>query len=198
MLQRTLFFGKLNNNKNFIRSIMDIPQSKKVKVSTEKMTMNLALQMCQAVVNESKERSWGPVAVSVVDASGFCICSMFMDNTAIAMSSFALAKATTAVTMKMSSRKFRDTYNTPEKSLQMMSMIASMQGKICNFPGSILLTSADDVVVGSIGVSGARSDQDEWLALNAVRASGFEGKYEPVSNPMDVEVAKSKYKTFVV
>jgi uncharacterized protein GlcG (DUF336 family) len=107
-----------------------------------------------------------------------------MDDTQPAMRSFAAAKATTAVTMKMSSRKFRDTYNTPEKSLQMMSMIASMQGSICNFPGSILMTIGDSVI-GSVGVSGARSDQDEWLALNAIRASGFDGSCEPSTNPLD-------------
>jgi len=101
------------------------------------------------------------------------------------MSTYALAKANTAVTLKISSRKFKDTYQTPEKSFQMMSMIASMQGKICNFPGSVLMTSEDNVVVGAIGVSGARSDQDEWLALNAVRSSGFDGTWEPNTNPLD-------------
>lgn len=159
--------------------------AKKAKTTMKKMSLDLALNMAQSVVNQAKAKGWGPVAVAVIDPSGFCICSMFMDNTQPAMSTYALAKANTAVKLKMSSRKFKDSYQTPEKSFQMMSMIASMDGKICNFPGSVLLTAEDDVVFGAIGVSGARSDQDEWLALNAVRSSGFEGTFEPNANPLD-------------
>jgi len=160
--------------------------NKKSKMSMMKINLEFATRLCSAVVSTCNEKGFNPVAVCVVNSHGNVICSMIMDDTPLAMQQFALAKATTAVTMKMSSRKFRDTYNTPEKSAQMMSMIMSMDGKICNFPGSILLLSdPENKVVGSIGVSGARSDQDEWLALNAVRVCGFDGAFEPSTNPLD-------------
>jgi uncharacterized protein GlcG (DUF336 family) len=45
-------------------------------MAAKRMTLDLATKICNAVVLKSQEKGWGPVAVIVVDAAGFNICSM--------------------------------------------------------------------------------------------------------------------------
>jgi uncharacterized protein GlcG (DUF336 family) len=133
----------------------------------------------------SKAKEWAPVSVVVIDASDNVLCSMRMDGCPpVAYPKYAHAKATTAVSLGISSRKFRDKYiGGPEKVAQGLSMIATMQGKICCFPGSVLLSTTSDGIVGAVGVSGASSDQDEFMALSAVRE--FDFITDPTSSPLD-------------
>ena len=65
----------------------------------------------------------------------------------------------------------------------MLDMIACMDGKIANFPGGVLITcarSGTKKVLGAVGVSGATGDQDEHLALQAIKETFAE------SNELDL------------
>ena len=151
---------------------------------TTKLTLEIAARICHSVVAMSKAQKWAPVSVVVIDSSDNILCSMLMDGCPpVAYPKYAHAKATTAVSLGISSRKFRDKYiGGPEKVAQGLSMIAALQGKICCFPGSVLLSTSDGIV-GAVGVSGASSDQDEFMALSAVRE--FDFITEPASSPLD-------------
>lgn len=152
-----------------------------------RVNLDLATRICFGVVNKCKEMGWAPVSVVVVDSCNHAIASMRMDNCSpVAYPKFAIAKANTAVSLGMSSRKFRDKYaSDPNKLAQMQSMISIMDGKLAGFPGSVLMLSPSGSIAGAVGVSGASSDQDEYLALHAVKDSGFEGITEPASSPLD-------------
>lgn len=107
-----------------------------------------------------------------------------------AFPNYSMAKAFTAVSMGMSSRMFRDKYTPPgapavqaDKLGQMLGMIDITGGKLAPFPGGVLLMSAEDrTVVGSIGVSGAASDEDEYCAIMGARAAGVELITEPAEH----------------
>ena len=54
----------------------------------------------------------------------------------------------------------------------MMNMVAIMDGGMANFPGGVLIKCKEsNSVLGSVGVSGATGDQDEFLALYAAKES---------------------------
>ena len=57
----------------------------------------------------------------------------------------------------------------------MTSMVNITGGKMAPFPGGILLKAADGTTIGSVGVSGASGDEDEYCALRgAIESSaGF-------------------------
>jgi len=146
----------------------------------------VATKICDSVVNQALAKGWGPVCVHVVDAAAQPIAMQRMDGVALAYSSYSSAKANTCVLLGMNPRVFRDKYASgdPAKMLQATSMIASMKGTICAFPGGVLLRSQDEKIVAAVGVSGASSDQDEWLALSAARLH-WEGPTSPSSSPLD-------------
>ena len=153
-----------------------------------KLSLETAARVCSNVVSLCKAKGFPPICVVVCDPNGVTICSMLMDRCPpVAYPRYALAKAITAVSFGVSSRRFRDKYiSSPDKIVQLQSMISSMEGKICAFPGSVLLSYADGEIAGAVGVSGASSDQDEYLALEAVRNADCEGiTTEPSSSPLD-------------
>ena len=52
----------------------------------------------------------------------------------------------------------------------MLSMINITGGQMAAFPGGVLLRSVDDgEVIGSVGVSGAAGDEDEYCAIVGVQ-----------------------------
>lgn len=146
----------------------------------------VATKICDSVVNQALAKGWGPVAVHVVDSAAQPIAMQRMDGVALAYASFSAAKANTCVLLGMNPRAFRDKYagGDPAKMLQATSMISSMHGSVCTFPGGVLLRSQDEKIVAAVGVSGASSDQDEWLALSAARLH-WEGSTSPASSPLD-------------
>ena len=153
-----------------------------------KLSLETAARVCANVVSLCKAKGFAPICVVVCDANGVELCRMKMDGCPpIAYPRYALAKATTAVSFGMSSRRFRDKYiSSPDKIVQLQSMISSLEGKICAFPGSVLLSYENGDIAGAVGVSGASSDQDEYLALQAVRnADCKEMTTEPSSSPLD-------------
>ena len=95
--------------------------------------------------------------------------------TSIAFPKFAEAKASTAMNLGLSSRGFRDKYSdgSVEKgAAQMMNTVTVMDGGMANFLGGVLIKCKESkIVLGSVGVSGATGDQDEFLALNAAKES---------------------------
>lgn len=155
-----------------------------------KLSLDLARDICSSIVAKCKDKGFAPVACVVMDASANVICSMKMDGCApVAYPKFALAKATTCVSLGVSSRRFRDKYPAVDamKVAQLANMASCMDGRIAAFPGGVLLLPAggSNEIVGAVGVSGASSDQDEWLALTAVRDCGYEGVTDPATSPLD-------------
>ena len=157
-------------------------------MSFRKIYLKEAVEVCNSIVSKCNEKGWNPIACVVVDANSNVIASMKMDNCPpIAFPKFALAKAVTSVTLGISSRKFRDKYNSSqEKISQMLGMISIMEGQIANFPGSVLISSPiDGSILGSVGVSGASSDQDEYLALQAVKSIFHDCSFEPSNSTLE-------------
>mmetsp|Transcript_23234 Transcript_23234/g.33275 ORF Transcript_23234/g.33275 Transcript_23234/m.33275 type:complete len:171 (-) Transcript_23234:121-633(-) len=137
--------------------------------------LDVANRMCDAAISACIRNSFVPVTIVICDASAIPIVTKRMDGCApVGIPQFAMAKAYTCIAMKMSSRMFRDKYtetNEPAKYMQMASMVNITHGQMAPFPGGVLLKLANGSVVGAIGVSGATSDQDEFLALQAAQVA---------------------------
>ena len=67
----------------------------------------------------------------------------------------------------------------PSKFCQMVSMVDITGGRMAPFPGGVLLKSASGAVVGSVSVSGASGDEDEYCAIRGV----LESKYSILTIP---------------
>ena len=65
-----------------------------------------------------------------------------------------------------------------------MNQILTVQGEAIAFPGGIVLKcSESNEIIGSIGVSGAAGNEDEYIGLRAVQLSSLSG--EVITEPKD-------------
>ena len=139
------------------------------------MNLELADILANGVIETAKRNGFAPIVVTVLDINANSIVQKRMDGPVhAAFPEFSLAKAFTCVSMKTSSREFRDKYTAdgdPTKMAQLTSMMSIAD--MAAFPGGVLVKNELGDVVGAIGVSGAAGDEDEYCALRSVWDSGL-------------------------
>lgn len=143
------------------------------------------VEIFEGIINVQKSRGIKPVAISIMDPSGLEVASLRLDGCPPAsFPSFARAKAKTAIALGCSSREFKARYE-ETKPWQMMFM-AQSEG-LAPFPGGIVVKSADGAILGSVGVSGASSDEDEMLAISGARSASSLGEIltEPAKHKLE-------------
>ena len=119
------------------------------------------LQVCL-----DKARSMGlNVSIVVVDGSGTLVCSARMDRAPLLTPDIALGKAYAAVAFRRSGREMAELW--PPGSPVPTAMTIRTGGRLVAAQGSLPLREGDDVV-GAIGVSGAKSTEDEEIAQAGV------------------------------
>lgn len=139
-----------------------LPATTKIDFLT---TISLNLQAADAICNGaiaavSKLAAHNPVCVTVLDSHGGILVQKRMDDCPDgAHTKISLAKARTCIHLRTSSRQAEQfSFNT-------------LLGEFCPIAGGVLiLDRSSGATVGAIGVSGATADEDEYLALQGVRA----------------------------
>ena len=101
----------------------------------------------------------------------------------------AFAKAQTCVALKASSRAYGANHvgssevpAVPALFSKALNMVNISGGQLAAFPGGVLVRSKNcGSIVGSVGVSGALGDEDEYCALSAIKdcSIGDELQTEP-------------------
>ena len=63
--------------------------------------------------------------------------------------------------------------------LQSIAALATVaDGKFVPVPGGVLVMTEDGTVIGAVGVSGDTSEKDEYCAITAIIAAGFQSEPE--------------------
>lgn len=144
--------------------------------SLPQLSLDHADAIANNVITCCKRNGFAPVTIYVLDAWGSTLVSKRMDGCSpVGIPDFAKAKAYSCVINKYPSRAFRDRYTADEASAkfgQMLGMVSISQGKMAPFPGGILLKLGEDVI-GSVGVSGAAGDEDEYCAIRGTIESNL-------------------------
>lgn len=109
------------------------------------------------------------LSVAVLDAGGHVLRVSRMDGCNFLSPDIARGKAYGAVAWKMPSADLGQRFTTPGAASGMVGISGQ---RIVPVQGALPIWS-DGRCVGSIGVSGARSDQDEEAARTAIKAAGF-------------------------
>lgn len=124
------------------------------------------LQLLQVCVD--KMRSMGlRCSIAIVDASGIQVAAARQEGANLLSPDIAFGKAYAAAIFRRSGRELGEAWGPghPVGS----AMVARTGGRFVAAQGSLVLRDGDEVV-GAIGVSGARSDQDEEIAQAGVDA----------------------------
>eukprot|EP01035_Chromulina_nebulosa_P017656 gene17656-23243_t len=135
------------------------------------ISLELADKISAAAISACLSSSFPPITVVVVDCDANPVVSKRMDGCpSVGIPQFALAKASSCITLKVSTREIRDKYTAGldlSKIIVPLAMNTISSSHITPFPGGVLLKH-DGVIIGAIGVSGASSDEDEYCALKGV------------------------------
>jgi uncharacterized protein GlcG (DUF336 family) len=149
-------------------------------LTTKSLSLAIADEIASLAVEACTQQGFNPVSICVMDPSGAEIVTKRMDNCpSIAYPKISHAKANTCVATKSSSRAYGNKYLKgkdgvssvgPDVFARVINQINTLQGDMAAFQGGVLIRekSTGDIV-GSVGVSGAAGDEDEFCALYGVK-----------------------------
>ena len=129
----------------------------------EAISLDHARKIIAAAEVEAKKNNW-PVAIAVVDGSGFLVAFQRLDNTQLGSVEVALEKAKTSALFRRPTKAFED--------------VLAMGGgnlKVLKLPGGLPIEGGLPIViggkiVGAIGVSGVKSTEDGQIATAGLEA----------------------------
>ena len=127
--------------------------------TTKYITLEDAKKAIAAAEAEARKNNWN-VAIAILDAGGHLIMFERMDDTQIGSVNIAMGKARTAVNFKRPTKAMEDIVAGGRMAFLAVEGITPVQGG--------LPVVVDGKVIGSVGVSGVQSSQDEQIAQAAV------------------------------
>lgn len=144
---------------------------------SDRFTLADARQVARAAEEEALRHDW-PMVIAVVDSGGYLVLQQRLDGAQLGSHEVARQKAETAVRFRRPTRVFEDALTQGGLHLRLLGMT-----NLVPLDGGIPLIR-DGAVVGAIGVSGMRSDQDAQVAqagADALPATAAQS--EPESEP---------------
>lgn len=131
-----------------------------------------ALRIIDAAFTHAAAAGLKPLTVAVLDAGGRLIALQRQDGSSNLRSDIAIAKASGALDLGVSSRKIgemaaeRPTFANALASLAPAGLVPAA--------GGIILEDDEGRVLGAVGVTGDLSDQDEACAIAGAKAAGLQ------------------------
>lgn len=129
----------------------------------EAISLDQAKKVIAAAEAEAQKNKW-PVAIAVVDGSGFLVAFHRLDNTQLGSVEVAMKKAKTSALFRRPTKVFEDMLGTGGANL-----------KVLKLPGALPIEGGLPIVhegkiIGAIGVSGVKSTEDAQVATAGLEA----------------------------
>lgn len=135
------------------------------------LTLEKANKIIQVTIQRARELNLAPLTVVVLDSAGHLKAMQREDGATMIRQEIATAKAWGAVNMGISSRSLA--LVAEQRRDFMNALIGLADGKIMPVPGGVLIRDVDNNIIGAVGISGDKSDQDERCAIIGIEAAGF-------------------------
>ncbi|WP_349569968.1 heme-binding protein [Azotobacter salinestris] len=120
------------------------------------LTQSEIVRMLAAARSEAQNNAWA-VAIAVVDDGGHPLALERLDGCAPASAYIALEKARTAALGRRESKSYEDMINNGRTAFLSVPLLSAI------LEGGVPVV-VDGQVVGAVGVSGVRADQDAQVA----------------------------------
>ena len=135
----------------------------------------LTLEKAQAVVAAalafSRQKSFSPMAVAVLDARGVLKTYAAEDGTALRRADIAIGKAYGSLAMGVGSRTLG--VRAVERPHFISAVNGAIGGSMIPVAGGVLIRGADNAIIGAVGVTGDTSDNDDAAARAGLEAAGL-------------------------
>lgn len=136
---------------------------------------SILLESANLIADESlkkaRELKFAPMTVIVLDAGGHTKVLKREDNASLLRPEIAMGKAWGVLGMGFGGRELA------RRAEQMPAFFTALNamsdGRMVPLPGGVLIRNREGQVIGSVGISGDTSDNDEICAVHGVEAAGF-------------------------
>jgi uncharacterized protein GlcG (DUF336 family) len=130
-----------------------------------------AAKIIDYALGEARRRNLRPMTVAVLDAGGDLVAFKREDGTGIRRFDVVMGKAFGSLVMNRPSRAIGRIADAAPNFIQ--SLAVATQGRLVPTPGGVLIKNEAGEIIGAVGSSGDEPDDDEAIAIAAVRAAGF-------------------------
>ncbi len=127
--------------------------------------------LIDAILARARELKCRPISVVVVEPGAIVKAFKKEDGSAMMRFEMAMGKAYASLALGRSSSLVR--VRTEQKPLFMDFLFKASEDKIFAEGGGRLIRAADGALLGAVGVTGDKEEQDEALAAHGIHAAGL-------------------------
>ena len=135
------------------------------------MVRHLSFIINNIITSAENREDLKPMTAVVVDSGGAVIASQRQDGASPIRVDLAKGKAHGAVMLGLSSRKLGERAETQAYFIQAMNALCN--GSLVPVAGGVLVRDKNNAIIGAVGVTGDTSDNDEELAIAAIKSVGL-------------------------
>ncbi len=136
------------------------------------LTLEQAHKIATVSLQHARSHKMKPMAVVVLDERGATRAVLAEDNSSVGRSKVAFGKANGCIQMGLGSRALQAR---AKDNPQFMVAADNMFGGLIAVPGGVLIKDAAGNILGSVGISGDTSDNDEACAMAGLASVGLIG-----------------------
>lgn len=136
-----------------------------------KLTLAQASQIVDVALGTGRKNNFKPLAVVVLDAGGNVVVVKREDKTSLLRVQIANAKAWGVLGMGFGGRELERRSKAMPAFFNTLTHLAD--GRMVPVPGGVLIRDAGGEIVGSVGISGDISGNDETCAIEGIKAAGL-------------------------
>jgi uncharacterized protein GlcG (DUF336 family) len=135
------------------------------------VTLEQALTIAQTTLKKGREMNFHPLTVVVLDAGGHMKVLLREDNCSILRENIAQGKAWGVLGMGFGGRELARRVEKMPAFFTALNVMSD--GKMVPVAGGVLIRDAQNQIIGSVGVTGDTSDNDEICAVAGIEATGL-------------------------
>jgi len=135
------------------------------------LTLDVASRIVDKAIEKRRELGFVPLTVAVLDAGGWLKVLKREDNSSLLRPEIALGKAWGVLGMGFGGRELQ---RRAARAPAFFNALSDMSGgRMVPVPGGVLIRSEKGVILGSVGISGDTSENDEICAVYGIRSAGL-------------------------
>jgi uncharacterized protein GlcG (DUF336 family) len=139
--------------------------------TTRGVDLATAAKIIDTALGHARSRKLRPMTLAVLDSGGDLVAYKREDGTGIRRYDIVIGKAFGALVFNRPSRAVGAIAERLPMFIDTVAMATT--GRVIPTPGGVLIKNQEGRIVGAVGSSGDDADQDEAIAILAVRAAGF-------------------------
>jgi uncharacterized protein GlcG (DUF336 family) len=135
------------------------------------LTLQIAQTITSAALKTARDKAFKPLSIVVYDARGALKALLSEDGTSLKRAEIAMGKAYGALALGVGSRALHKMAT--DRPYFVAAATHAVGGQLVPVPGGVLIKNAQGQILGSVGVSGDTSDNDEIAAAAGIEAAGL-------------------------